>query len=83
MKLSDDFNLTNDMMIELIEFFSWYPVLTMDTGASRLDRKLLKVFARNLETQHITGAAISRVPIAGNLDGIFLFKHWIEYWLLG
>ena len=29
--LSDDFNLTNDVAIELIEFFSWDPVLTVDT----------------------------------------------------
>ena len=63
-KLSDEFNLTNDVTIELIEFFSRYPVLTVDTRAGRLDRKLRKVLLLYLETKHITGAAISRVPIA-------------------
>jgi len=79
---SEDFDLANDMAVELGKFFSGNPILAMYAGTCNLDRKVRDILGLDLETQHITGAAISRIPIAGNLDGIFFFKHGIENRLL-
>jgi len=54
----------------------------VDARTCYLDWKLRDVLGLNLETQHIAGAAISRIPIAGNLDGIFFFEHGIKDWLV-
>ena len=83
MKLADDFDLANDVTVELRKFFSGDPVFAMDARTCYLDWKLRNILSLNLESQHIAGAAISRVLIAGNLDGIFFFEHRVEDWLLG
>lgn len=55
----------------------------MDARTCYLDWKLRNILSLNMESQHIAGAAISRVPTAGNLDGIFFFEHRVEDWLFG
>jgi hypothetical protein len=70
------------VFIEFGKLFSQNPVLAMNAGTCRLDRELSYIVRLYLEPQYVALPTISGIPIASDLDCVFLFKLWVENWLL-
>lgn len=71
------------MPIELRQIFGWDPVLTVYARPGRLHRILRKILCLDLEAEYVTGSAVTRVPIAGDLHGVAFFQDRVENGLLG
>jgi hypothetical protein len=78
-----DLNRTDDVTIKVCQLVGWDPIFPMNPGANGLYRKTREEIGVNSEPKNVACSAISRIPIASNLDGIFLLKHRIENLLLG
>ena len=79
----NDFNQTDDVAVELFQFFGRNPILPMFAGTCGLDGKLCKVFGLNLKSKNGTRPAIASVPVACNLNGVVLTENRVEDRLLG
>jgi len=83
MESAQEFNLSNDVAIELCEFFGRDPVFTVFSRTGYLDGIPGEIVGLDCKAENIAGAAVTRVPVARYLYGITLFENWIEDWLFG
>ena len=74
--------MSNDVPVELIEFFGGNPILPMLSRACNLDGVFRKVVRFDSETENVAGATIACIPVACDLDGVALLKDRIEDRLL-
>jgi hypothetical protein len=80
MEGAEEFNLSNDVAIELGEFFGRNPVFSVFSRAGNLDRILGKIATIDLEAQDVAGAAVAGVPVTRDLDGKALVREGGRRW---
>ncbi len=81
-KLSNDFNETHDVCVELSKLFRWNPKLFMDSPADYLNGVPVGKFGVHMESGHIPSSIVSNIPITRNLGCILLVEHRVKDWLI-
>src|SRR5262249_36232265 len=71
---------------KLLQLVGGYPVFQMRAGTGLFDLELRQVLAVNVKFQnisHVAGTLIPRVPVAGDLDCVFMRQYRVEDGLIG
>lgn len=73
LELCYDFDLTNNILVELLHVFGWYPIFLMNRSADRPGFITIKEGLSYTKPRHITTLrlVISCIPIASYLSRVF------------
>ena len=77
-KTGNHFDRTDNVAIEFRELVSRNPKLLMKRTTNRVNGISLYEISINLEAGYITSAVVLRVPIAGDLQSVFLVCNGID-----
>src|SRR5271155_1605468 len=78
MELSDNYNLADDMFIELFQLFSGNPKFRVLGATDDFDGITLNKFGVHFESSHVSSSAVTHVPVPRDLSGILLVHNRIE-----
>ena len=81
--LSNDFDQSNDILVEFLQVFGGNPPLGVMVAAHFVDNITVHEAFLHREPCHITDAALRHIPLDRNLAGIFFVGHGIKDRLLG
>lgn len=78
MERADEFNLSDDVMVEFSKFFGRDPVLPVFSRAGNLDGEPGEIIGFDLKAKNVPGSTITRIPVTCNLDRIALFEDRVK-----
>ena len=82
-QFEDHLDLTDDGFVEGVEVFRRYPILEVRPAASSLHFIPRDKVLSHLEPGYKACSAGRDVPVASDLDRVFLGENWVENRLLG